>query len=200
MRPKNVALLSTVFLGFDASQVMEGLLRCPLRVERGEVNIVIWPDCVASCFGCGLVCSPAGNKWLLMLMLKGLVGFWRDSNLFWGGISVGKSAVRGEAWCLLFSGTSAVQLISCNCRSVTGCYFLPVNDCLRAYNWLVLTKSLSSSKYKNILLTGDDKPNPKLGYKEEVSLSCPLRLHLDKSTFPMSASLSFVISIPENSP
>lgn len=51
-------LQSAGFLGFDASQVVEGILRCPLRVEMGEVNIVIWPDCVAACFGCGLVRQP----------------------------------------------------------------------------------------------------------------------------------------------
>lgn len=53
-----VSLLSTGFLGFDASQVVEGILRCPLRVEMGDVNIVIWPNCVATCFGCSLVRQP----------------------------------------------------------------------------------------------------------------------------------------------
>lgn len=50
-----VSLLSTGFLGFDASQVVERILRWPLRIEMGEVNIVIWPDWVATCFGCGLL-------------------------------------------------------------------------------------------------------------------------------------------------
>lgn len=100
-----VSLLSTGFLGFDASQVVEGILRCPLRVEMGEVNIVIWPDCVATCFGCGLVRQPAGT-WLLMSGLKGLVGFWRGSMLLWGGVSVGKSTMRRDAWCLLFTSSA----------------------------------------------------------------------------------------------
>lgn len=62
MKAKNVALLSAVFLRFDASQVVEGILRCPLRVEEGEVNIVIRADCVASCLGCGLVCWPCWQQ------------------------------------------------------------------------------------------------------------------------------------------
>lgn len=69
-----VSLLSTGFLGFDASQVVWRILRCPLRIEMGEVNIIIWPDWVATCFGCVLVWQSCRQQMAFDVRVKRIGG------------------------------------------------------------------------------------------------------------------------------
>lgn len=82
--------LSAGFVGFDASQVVEGILRCPLKKEIGEARFVIWPPvCVATCFGCGLARLPCWQQMAFDVRFKrfgGILGTpcWAEVGLVFG--------------------------------------------------------------------------------------------------------------------